>query len=129
MGGPPCRCQLRLLRRAANRRPGQALTRVPPIRGVPQNHTPLQHLLRAVGSWYPQLGVGIKTDDRKPKPKRPTPKRPNQKLGRKFFKTELVLSIRSLLPNRPNDRIERHSVERSSLTDPTSPCPMPTSQM
>jgi hypothetical protein len=60
------------------------------------------------------LGVGIKTDNRKSKPKRSRPnpnrsrpKRPINKLVRKNFRPNLDQSIQSLVSNNRIDRIDR----------------------
>jgi hypothetical protein len=65
----------------------------------------------AVVCILPQLGVGKKTDDRRPKQKipRPNPKRSRpkwliKKLGRNFYRPNLVWSIRSFLPSNRIDR-------------------------
>jgi hypothetical protein len=60
------------------------------------------------------LGVGRKTNDRKPtpkrprsKPNRPRPKKPNKNLGRKNFRPKFILLIQALLANGPNTRTDR----------------------
>jgi hypothetical protein len=64
-----------------------------------------------------QVGVGRKTDDRKPtpkrprpKPNRPKPKRPIANLGRKILRPIFVQSIRSLHPGTRTDRVDRFYV-------------------